>query len=378
MANKKKNSVSSKATAIKVQRDSERRELNKLIEFFSRHKKISPNQNGKIRSIKKLRLEVRKLEKSYIANVKADGGLDSLKQHLKSIGMSSLEEFFDAIDLTKFLTTNFNPGGKINEVLVLKNKAFIKMLIEKYADTEFLNLRAKKNEVYQAELLNLVKQAGNSTTPVKLKSLHDIASSTADSSLSWAIFNKNKQPVDLDTFKNIPTKLVTEFKTNLSNNPSLDPFKEYFDFGLVKYDSKAGKLLILSPGELKSPTNSADLLDQFARMIRRLNEGEDISFMLDGKIISVKTNDVYLVRDNSIGITYGDIKLAYDYMDVTGNSVKNPNVLERGADVRVKFTRSADPSLFFRIKVEYRSISPAQVEKNLIRIKKTVGLKHKT
>ncbi|HEY0770372.1 MAG TPA: hypothetical protein VGD31_08545, partial [Sphingobacteriaceae bacterium] len=267
---------------------------------------------------------------------------------LQRIGITP-QKFFQLLNLERFLLTDYKPGGRINEILLLFNKPFVDFLISEFAEKSFKNL------------LELLAEARKDTKILT----------------KWKILNsKNKGLSDpeIDNFMKLPTELFVEFRTKAKSKKGLpdpevelnkksEPKIEYLDGALAKFDSKSGRLLIGVVLQLKSPSNVADLLTQLAKTLERLQESDFVSFQKDGKLFKVPSENVYVLADESLGIFYGNIKRSFDLLNVTSEA---GDIIKK-VDSRPRFTKSDIPEFLRRIKVEYSNpkLTPNSIEKIL-------------
>jgi hypothetical protein len=194
-----------------------------------------------------------------------NSALSLLNKLLPELGLRNLKEFMNEVDLTKLLTTEFNPKGKIFEVFVLKSK---------------------KMDLF-------------------LKSLAENSWKTM-SEIGFEIGNVKGKVFDAKKFGAINFEIATDFRTHPDN-------LEFHDFGLVKYDRKTKELFLIS-GEIKEPAVAKKLPGQLARREGRLKPAKklssgaalksspQISFVIGGERIPVDSGNVFLAKDDSVGI----------------------------------------------------------------------------
>ncbi len=190
---------------------------------------------------------------------------------------------------------------------------------------------------------------------------------------SWRILNAKNNKLtlkDINQLKKLPTKVATDFFTGQT-----DPKVQYLDGALVKYDSKSGKLLIVNPLQFKSPSNAGDLRDQIAQTVERLKKDPFIKCLIDGKEVTIKSENVFVLAGESVGVFYGNINKSFDPVNM---KVYGPDNMLEKIDAKPKFTMPADPKLqknhdfefFTALKVQYKSgLTPRDIEKVLLQMK---------
>lgn len=163
-------------------------------------------------------------------------------------------------------------------------------------------------------------------------------------------------------------------KNNKAQNYSL----LFSDFAVVKFNPKTKKLLIIIPGEIKEPSAAKELADQLAKIEDRLKNCNELSFDIGNKKnLTVNPGDVFVVRDNSLGIPRRknetnnpnmgkDIKISSDVLDI---------VQVNSRDTKSDF----DPQKMFRFLVKVKpDFDPEKITKALIDIKvKHLKIPHK-
>lgn len=337
MGNKAKKNLSIRAKSKGAKIEKKNKPYKNTSDALITHSKPKSGKNRRLKKTKSGNRKLLKVENDFVKLIKEHSELKLLKKYLVYLGLS-VEDFLEAINLKKFLATDYNPKGTINEIFVLNDKVMINILKER-ADATIFNLTFfSKTEI------------------------------------GSAIGNAAKKVFNLKDFENLPTIKATDFRTMPDN-------KLYLDFSMVRYDGKSKKLFLVIPGEIKEPKAASELAEQFGRFIRRLEDTEDIHFKMGNKDASVSGKDVFFVRDNFVGIarrksglpdsTRGkNISEKTPIMEIVNLDYKNTKPesnLPKDKQEFVRFLAKLNPD-----------INPDKIQKILIELKtKRLKLKHK-
>ena len=355
MAKTKKISISKKAKNKKLKQAKKQPAISSVNDKFKKSSQAKSGKNLKAtKSLNKPRLVV---ETNFIKIASNHPELKPLINILPKLGMT-LENFLDAIKLEKFLTSNLNPKGTIFEVLLLNDEVVVNLLTQR-ALGSLKDISIKDDAELAKLILNIQKKK-------LVRSDFDIAD-----------FNLRKS--DIQNQLNLESvSLATNFNT-LHENKAKEIYPLMFsDLAMVKFNSKLKKLLIVIPGEIKEPSAAKELADQLAQIERRLFEAKEVSFDIGKqKDLRVKPEDVFVVRDNAIGIPRRKIDTNNPNL---GKDVKiSSNVLDI-VQVNSRDTKSkTDPQELFRYLVKVKpEYDPERILKALLEIKtKHLKIPHK-
>lgn len=247
----------------------------KVVSSIAKPEKTKPKKTGKLNKKKHIPRQRLKIENDFIKIASNYPVFKELKKYLRYLGLN-LDDFFDAIDLKKFLNTGYDPKGTINEILILKDKVMVRLLEERAnGSVENLILLSSATEIQKKGTNNWIKQN--------------------DFKIDNAVGNVANKPFNLKNFEKVSTKLATNFKTLPDN-------KLYFDFSMVRFDKTTNSLFLIIPGEIKEPKAAAELAKQFGRFVRRLKETNEISFQIGKQTKTISSKNVFFLKDNSVGI----------------------------------------------------------------------------
>lgn len=280
--------------------------------------------------------------------------LSLLNKLLPELGLRNLKEFMNEVDLTKLLTTEFNPKGRIFEVFILKSK---------------------KMELF-------------------LKSLSESSWKTMRE-IGFEVGNIKGKVFDARRFNAIKSEVATDFKTHPDN-------QLFHDFGLVKYDRKTKELFLIS-GEIKEPAVARELPKQFAKREGRLKPAKklssgaalksspQISFNIGGERIPVDSENVFLAKDEAVGIARlkdpSDVKISKGNAAAAKIQIEKAKRLfavQNAGDINFKsglfefvdfqpmLTAGQNPELFLKWIVRPKTeITPDKIVRELEMIKKS-------
>jgi hypothetical protein len=338
------------AAASKIKNDSLAKKNQKFLKtadsLVNSSKPIKKKSTKPVKHTKSIPRKRLKIENVFIKIAYNHPELQELKKSLKYLRLS-FEDFLDAIDLEKFLTTGYNPKGTINELLILKDKAMVKRLRDR-ADGSFENL------IRQAT--NTEVQKNKSTDWVKVN----------DFNVKEVVGNVANKDFNIFAFEKLKTILATNFKTLPDN-------KLYLDFSMVRFDEATNKLFLIIPGEIKEPKAAAELAKQFGRFVRRLKETDEISFEINGQTKKVSSKNVFYVKNNAAGIARRKDQAPNPR---TGKALDNyrSEIMEiinaKFKDSRPETNASKNKQEFIRFIVSINpKISPQKIQDALIEIK---------
>jgi len=321
----------------------------------SRQRRSSNRQ--KLRSIKNTGRSLTQREIDFIKVATGHQDLKSIIQVLPKLGIS-LEEFLDLIKIEKFLHSDMNPKGTIFEVLLLKDKMMVNLLLQRSLGT-LKDLSIRSDVDITKLTLNINK------IPFRKADfdIEDFPVKTSDTSAQNGLGK-----VDL----------ATNFNTIHKNNQGKNYPLLFSDFAIVKFNPKSKKLLIIIPGEIKEPSAAKELADQLAKIEDRLKNCNEISFDIgNNKNLTVNPRDVFVVRDNSLGIPRRKIETNNPR---AGKDIKISSDVLEIVQVNSRDTKSdIDPQEMFRFLVKVKpEFDPEKITKALIDIKKNhLKLPHK-
>ena len=321
-------------------------------------KKNNPKKTGKLNKKTQIPRQRLKIENDFIKIASNYPVFKELKKYLRYLGLN-LDDFFDAIDLKKFLTTGYDPKGTINEILILKDKVMVKLLEERAnGSVENLIRLSSATEIQKKGTTNWIKQN--------------------DFKIEDAVGNVANKPFNLRNFENVSTKLATNFKTLPDN-------KLYFDFSMVRFDKTTNSLFLIIPGEIKEPKAAAELAKQFGRFVRRLKETDEISFQIGKQTKKVPSTNVFFLKDNAVGIARRKDGLSNPK---SGKNISLPKedktpVMEiinanfKDSKPETNITKNKQEFIRFIVKIN-PEISPQKIQDALIEIKnKILKIPHK-
>lgn len=276
------------------------------------------------KQVKRVRTQA---EIDFVKIAKSHPPLQALAQALPKLGLT-METFLDAIKLDKFLTSKLGVKGNIFEVLVLKDRVMVNLLYQRALGTlknlalltgggDFKLLPNSKTgaavplpAMGNAELKKLVLNINDTPFNAKDFDISDFSLGKSGEGLGgegkpYGLGAKDNLVTDVTTRKGGgQLDLATNFNTIHKNLQGEDYSLLFSDFAMVRFNPKNKKLLILIPGEIKEPAAAKELADQLSKIEARLKGCEAIEFDLSGskESIRVKPGDVFVVRDNSLGI----------------------------------------------------------------------------
>jgi hypothetical protein len=315
--------------------------------------KLSHQQSRTTSRKKLIDILTAKFEAELINNF-TDSLNNLLNKLLPELGLRNLKEFMNEVDLTKLLTTEFNPKGRIFEIFVLKSKK-MDLFLKSLAENSWKTMREIGSEV------------GN---------------------IKGKVFDAKK-------FGTINFEIATDFRTHPDN-------LEFHDFGLVKYDRKTKELFLIS-GEIKEPAVAKKLSKQFAKREGRLKSAKklssgaavknspQISFMIGGERIPVDSENVFLAKDEAVGIARlkdpSDVKISKGNAAAANIQIEKAKRLfavQNSGDINFKsglfeivdfqpmLTAGQNPELFLKWIVRAKKeITPDKIVRELEMIKKS-------
>ncbi len=281
--------------------------------------------------------------------------LSLLNKLLPELGLRNLKEFMNEVDLTKLLTTEFNPKGRIFEIFILKSKK-MELFLKSLSESSWKTMREIGSEIR----------------------------------------NIKGKVFDAKMFEVIKSEVAIDFKTHPDN-------QFFHDFGLVKYDRKTKQLFLIS-GEIKEPAVARELPKQFAKRegrlkpAKKLSSGKalktspQISFTIGGERITVDSENVFLAKDEAVGIARlkdpSDVKVSKGNAAAAKIQIEKAKRLfavQNAGDINFKsglfeivdfqpsLTAGKNPELFLKWIVRAKTgITPDKIVRELEMIKKAM------
>lgn len=296
---------------------------------------LNPARNESLQKIIFIELVIAKIYNDFVKSaeeyIKANpkSALAKLNSNLQELGMRSIKEFLDEIELLRLLTTKYSPKGRIFEVLVLKSKRM------------------------QLSLISLAEDSWRIMIEIKSK-----------------ITNIKGKIFDVERFQKIDFEIATDFKTHPDN-------KLFHDFGLVKYDPQTKELFLIS-GEIKEPDAGKGIVEQLAKRENRIAPSEaykskQISFIWKGKREIIDSENVFLLRDDAVGIA----RLKEKSRVKKASDINFDSKILDLIDYTPKFTKETNPELIPVFKVKTKDITPDELDKELMQLIKAFNKNQK-